>query len=117
MDVGRTHYLLAAGFMGHVLKDRLFPVLVEVEVQYKRGLKPGQACVLETRLVEVRGKASVLQQTFWRGDEVVADARVVCLFLQRGKPVDLEQLIPTFVNGPAVLAAMGEPLRQPVVAS
>jgi YbgC/YbaW family acyl-CoA thioester hydrolase len=94
MDIGRYHFMLVSGLGRELLwRRRLQPVLVRAEVDFKRSLQPGDRFVLETRLVDVGTKRSVLQQRFWRGDELVAEGQVTALFLKKGKSQDISGLI------------------------
>jgi YbgC/YbaW family acyl-CoA thioester hydrolase len=94
MDLGRYHFMMVSGLGKELLwRQRMQPVLVRAEVDFRKSLKPGDRFVLETSLAEVGTKRSVLLQRFWRGEELIAEGRVTALFLKGGKSQELAPLM------------------------
>jgi acyl-CoA thioesterase FadM len=93
MDLGRYHYMLVSGLGREVWRRRWFPVLARAEIDFKKSLAPGDRFVLETRLEAVGTKSATLVQRFWLGDELVAEARVVGLFVHKGRSQALTPLM------------------------
>jgi len=76
MDLGRWDLTLRSGMAAQLFRDRLSPVAVQIEIEYRRELPLGQAFILDTRWVEVIGKTLVCEQLFLVGDRVHARAQV-----------------------------------------
>lgn len=86
MDLGRYHFMLASGLYKDLFFKRgWFPVLVGVSIDFRKSIKPGDRFTLETRLVDSPGKAAILRQRFWLGDQLAAEATATALFLKGGK--------------------------------
>lgn len=93
MDVGRYHYVLVSGILKDIILGlKWVPVVGDIEISYKRSIKPGDRFELETYQVEAGRKSATLLQRFWLGDTLAAEARVTILFLKQGKVQELEPL-------------------------
>lgn len=112
MDMGRWHFLLTTQLYKAMRERQWFPVAVRVEIDYKKSLNPGDRFTLETRQESVGTKSATILQQFWRGDELCAEARVVVLFLHKGKSQVLRELL----GEVPVLADQLEPASEPVAA-
>lgn len=93
MDLGRWHYMLATGLWRFTLERKWAPVAVRVEIDYKKSLKPGDRFELETRAISTTERTVTIQQRFWKGDVLCADARVIVLFMHKGQVQALAPLI------------------------
>lgn len=93
MDMGRWHFLLVTKLHEPMRRKQWFPVAVRVEIDYKKSLNPGDRFVLETQQEAVGTKSATILQRFWRGDELCAEARVIVLFLHKGKSQVLKELL------------------------
>ena len=92
MDLGRWHYILAGGLWKPVREWGWAPVAVRVEIDYKQSLQPFERFTLETRVVAGSARSITIQQRFLRGEAIAAEAKVVVLFLAKGKVQDLAPL-------------------------
>ncbi|MFN3430334.1 MAG: acyl-CoA thioesterase [Candidatus Sericytochromatia bacterium] len=94
MDVGRWHYILATGMAGGLKARGWFPVAVRVEIDYKQSIHPGERFELETDCEKVGTKSATLRQRFWLdGGVLAAEAKVIVLFLHKGKSQELAPLM------------------------
>lgn len=93
MDLGRYHYVLVSGLARHVLRRGWFPMLVRVEIDFRRPIGPGQRFTLETRITRVGTKSVVLAQRFWLGDELACEALATGLFASKGKAQEVAPLL------------------------
>lgn len=85
MDMGRWHFLLAAGMAPELKKRGWLPVLVKAEIDFRHSIKPFQAFELETSLERVGTKSCTIKQRFLVGGKEMAVARVVGLFVGEGR--------------------------------
>jgi YbgC/YbaW family acyl-CoA thioester hydrolase len=94
MDVGRWHYILATGMWQGMKARGWFPVAVRVEIDYKKSIHPGEKFVLETDCEKVGTKSATLRQRFWlEGGVLAAEAKVIVLFLHKGKSQELAPMM------------------------
>ena len=93
MDLGRWHFLLVTGLYRTIWRRRWAPVAVRVEIDFKKSLRPGERFTLETAQETVGTKSATLVQRFWRDDELCAEARVVVLFIHKGKSQPLAEAL------------------------
>lgn len=106
MDVGRWHFLLTTRLYKPMLELGWAPVAVRVEIDYKKSIKPGDRFVLETIQESVGTKSATLRQRFLCDGELCAEARVVVLFVHKGKSQELSPLM-------ARLPHLAAPAREP----
>jgi acyl-CoA thioesterase FadM len=93
MDVGRWDLTVRSGVLAQAVRRGLRPTVVEAHLAFRRELRPGTRYVLDTRVVERRGKAWVFEQLFVVGDRVHAKGEIVVLTVSRGgKVVDAREL-------------------------
>lgn len=93
MDLGRWHYMLATGLWRFTWREKWAPVAVRVEIDYKKSLKPGDRFELETQAVSATERSVTIRQRFWLDGVLAAEARVVVLFMHRGKVQALAPLL------------------------
>lgn len=94
MDVGRWHYILATGMWQGMKARGWFPVAVRVEIDYKKSIHPGEKFVLETDCEKVGTKSATIRQRFWlEGGVLAAEAKVIVLFLHKGKSQELAPMM------------------------
>ncbi len=96
MDAGRWHYLLRTGLAAEVWRRRWAPVAVRVEIDFKKSLAPGERFRLETQTERLGERSVTMHQRFWRGDELAAEARVVCLWRHAGESQAVAPLYEAF---------------------
>ena len=87
-EYARFQTLEAAGFPpAALMADGMGIHVVRVEVDYKREAMLGQQLVIETTLAEIRNSSMTLAQVARHGDQVLALARVVVVWIGRdGRP-------------------------------
>jgi acyl-CoA thioesterase FadM len=81
MDLGRFDLVIRAGFFKPMLKNRMFPVLGALKMNFRRPLKLFQTYTLKTRLLAWDEKWLYLEQTFEVGGEVYAKGIIQGLFM------------------------------------
>jgi len=88
---GRSDFLRDAGVSHQSLLARDDPAaftLTNVEVDYKRAAKVDDLLTIRTRSMGVKGARMYFNQTCFRGDEVVADARITAVMIHAdGRPM------------------------------
>ncbi len=87
MDVGRWDLTVRSGMLIEALRRRLQPVVVDLDIRFRRELRPGARFELVTRFDGIEGRKLWFQQTFCRGPAIHAEARVGALILHKGKAV------------------------------
>ncbi len=87
MELGRWDWALRSGAMGGLLRAKLWPVVVKVDIDYRRELKPLQRFIVDTRLVGFERRMLHFEQHMLVGDRVHAKASIYALLLRRGKVV------------------------------
>ena len=100
MDVGRWDLTVRSGMLVEALRRRLQPVVVDLDIKFRRELRPGARFELITRFDGIEGRKLWFQQIFCRGADLHAEARVGALILRKGKVVGRSE-----VEG--LLAAIG----------
>lgn len=105
MDIGRWDLFLGLGEIQHALRSKHKPVVVEIDIKYRRSLAPGQRFVLETELTHTRGKIFFVTQQFLvednEGNEVVAaSAQIKGLVLdEKGKAMSASKALSAINDG------------------
>ncbi len=99
LDLGRWDLMLRSGAGLALLRARQKPVVVELNLRFRRELPYGARFVLDSRLVALEGKAARFAQTFLVDDRVHAEAPVTSLVLGSGRVVPPDALAP-FVTAP-----------------
>jgi acyl-CoA thioesterase FadM len=87
MDLGRTDLLLRSGMLGVVGRERWKPVVGNIDIRFRRPLKPFQAFELHTRLLCWDEKWLYLEQYMESATGVHAIATVRGLFVGRSGSV------------------------------
>lgn len=82
MDVGRMDLMLRSGFWRTVRSRGWYPVVAGQTITYRRSLRLGQRFDLHTRVLGFDDRWVFMEQTFRRGDVVVAHAVVRARFLK-----------------------------------
>jgi thioesterase-3 len=103
MELGRWDWVFRSGALGTFYRSRTRPVVVRVDIQYRRELKPGARFTLDTRLVALEEKVAVFRQQMLGKPGLHASADVGVLLLRQGKVVDaqtVEQLLRPLVVDP-----------------
>jgi len=103
MDLGRTAFMLRTGIWHLARRRGWLPLVRQVSIAYYHTLRPFRRFTLRTRLLGWDDKWFYIEQRFVRGDRLCACAHVQGLL--RGPHGN--------VAPRDVLAAMGEPEREP----
>jgi acyl-CoA thioesterase FadM len=83
MDLGRLDLIVCNGMSREVLRRGWRPVLGAAYINYRRELNLFKRFRLETRILGWEGRWFYIGQQFFRGDELVADAVVKALFVDK----------------------------------
>ncbi len=81
MDLGRTDLLIGVGLLGPVRRERLMPVVGNIDIHYRRPLRPFQRFVIKTRLLCWDEKWFYMEQRIESARKVHSIARVKGLFV------------------------------------
>ena len=104
MEIGRWNYIVTSGVLKAFIKNKIFPVVVAVDIQYLRELRALQKFRLDTRVVGIEGKCVIFEQVFLVKDRIHAKATVRALGLyEKKKVINAEQqqeLFAPFVTTP-----------------
>lgn len=95
MDLGRVHLIAQAGFVRHLLRERLTPVMSAVEINFLRPLAPLQGFELISRILTWDEKYVYMEQRFESNGELYAIATARGLFLRRGRSVAVGEVLRT----------------------
>jgi len=87
MELGRWDWGFRSGAVRRWLAERLMPVVVKVNIEYRRELKPLQRFVVDTRLVAAERRMLRFDQYLLVDDKVHAKASVYALMRRRGRVV------------------------------
>ncbi|MCA9572272.1 MAG: acyl-CoA thioesterase, partial [Myxococcales bacterium] len=81
MDLGRMDLLVRSGVGRAMSKASTWPVMVDLDLKFRRELRLGTAYTLQTRVTGQRRKAVIFEQRFLVGERLhaVGHATVVCL--------------------------------------
>lgn len=96
MELGRVHWAVVSGALGRSYRERVWPVVVGVDISYRKELKPSQRFVVDTRLVGFDGRMALFEQHFLVGDRVHTRAVVKALLLESGRVVSRERVTEVF---------------------
>ena len=99
MDLGRWDLVVRSGAMKQCLAERARPLVVELNIKYRKELRHRTHFTLDTRFVALDGKALVIEQHFLVGDHIHASA-VVRSLLVKDKRVIEPSLFAPFVTPP-----------------
>lgn len=88
MELGRWDWGFRSGAIALAFGGGRSPVVTEVDIRYRKELRPGARFVVDTRLVGIERRFCVFQQHFIVGDRAFAIARVKALILKRRQAVD-----------------------------
>ena len=88
MELGRWDWAIRSGAMRGLLGTGLWPVVVKVDIDYRRELKPLQRFVVDTRLAGFDRRMMRFEQYMLVGDRVHAKAKINALLLHHGKVAD-----------------------------
>ena len=88
MELGRWDWAIRSGALRGLIGTGLWPVVVKVDIDYRRELKPLQRFTLDTRLVGFDRRMMRFEQHVVVGDRIHAKAKINALLLRRGKVVD-----------------------------
>lgn len=94
LDLARIDLMQRAGLYGELNKRGWYPVVVNETIQFRRSLQLFDRFEVETQVLGWDAKAMLLEQVFYRKQEVVASAVIRARFLKRsGGSVDLSDLL------------------------
>lgn len=72
MDLGRIELIKQRGLIGHMIKSRWIPIVVQAQISYHRPLKPFQSYELRTRLMCWDDKYAYFEQLFISKNKTIA---------------------------------------------
>ena len=93
MDLGRLHFVVQAGLLRHLIRQRWRPVLSAAEVNFIRPLGPLRKFDVVTRLLTWDEKYFYAEHRLEAGEELCAIATVRGVFLRAGQPVPTAQVL------------------------
>ena len=96
MELGRVDWAVVSGAGRVSLREHSWPVVVGVDIQYRRELKAAQRFVVDTRLVGFEGRMALFEQHFLVGDRVHCRAVVKALLLEAGRVVSRQRAVELF---------------------
>ena len=99
MDLGRWDIMVKSGALMMCVRKRLTPVVVEMNLAFRKELPYGTSFTLDTRLVSVERRIISFDQTFLVEGEPYFRGEVRSLVLHRGKVVNADDFSP-FVAEP-----------------
>lgn len=85
MDLARIDMMLRNGWARDLRRARMFPVVAGQTIRYRKSLNPFQRFEIVSDIVGWDERAFFVQQRFVARGEVVAQAVIRGVFLQRGK--------------------------------
>jgi acyl-CoA thioesterase FadM len=94
MDLGRWHWAFSSGTLVPMWRAGIRPMVVRVEINFKRALPLVCRFRLVTGLESAAGKTVRLTQKFYRGDHLVAEAIATAVFVKNGRAQGLEKVAP-----------------------
>lgn len=83
MDLGRMDLMLRSGFWDTITEQGWYPVVAGQTITYRSSLTLGQRFELRTRVLGMDERWIYMEQTFVRGEAIVAQAVVRARFLRR----------------------------------
>jgi len=86
MDIGRMDLMIREGFWAKLRAEKMYPVMVNATITFRRSLNPWERFILETRVIGVDDKAVFVEQRFVIDGEIAARAMTRARFLQAGGP-------------------------------
>ena len=93
MDLGRTDLLVRTGMLGTVMKKRWLPVVGNVNIRFRRSLKPFQRFTMKTRLLCWDDKWFFMEQRIESDRGLHSVAYVRGLFRGRAGSVPSEKVL------------------------
>lgn len=94
LDVARVDLLLRSGMAKVLQRQGIYPVVAAETIRFRRSLQLFQAFEVETSVIGWDEKAFIIQHTFLRRGELVAEAVVRARFLKRkGGTVSSRELL------------------------
>ncbi|MBW2457496.1 MAG: acyl-CoA thioesterase [Deltaproteobacteria bacterium] len=103
MELGRWDWGMRNRVLRQWLRDRLAPVVIHVDIRYRRELRALQRFVVDTRLVSLQRRTGIFQQHLLVGDWVHAKADIRFTLLREGKMIDatsLDRSVGAFLTEP-----------------
>jgi acyl-CoA thioester hydrolase len=95
MERGRTELLRMTGVRQSDLfaADGFAFVVVRMEVEFRKPARMDDELIVSTDLEEMRGATMILRQAVLRGDEILAEARVVVAGTRAGRAARIPEVI------------------------
>ncbi len=100
---GRTEFLRYAGYQNSDLEEQHGVIFVvrHIDIDYIKTAHLDDFLKLDTKIGELKNSSFIMQQTTKRGDEVIADMRVVlvCVDTENYRPVRLPENVKKAFQG------------------
>ena len=103
MELGRWDWGMRNRVLGQWFRERLAPVVIHVDIRYRRELRPLQRFVEDTRLTSLQRRTGTFQQHLLVGNWVHAKADIHFSLLRGGRMFDaasLDRLLGAWVTSP-----------------
>lgn len=96
MDLGRYDLTRRIGLLQTARRNKWFPVVAAQTIRFRKSLAPFERFELHTRVAAWDAKSFYLEQTFTRGEELVAEAMVRARFLSRDGALTTAKVLEQF---------------------
>ncbi len=93
MDLGRLDLVARTGLGKEALKNLWRPIVGSAFVSFRKELNPFQKFRLESRILGWEGRWFYIQQRFYRGEVLCADAVVKALMADKEGPMQVERIL------------------------
>ena len=94
MDLGRWDIMVRTGALAVCLKHRIAPVVVDMNLEFKRELRFKTPFTLDTRIIDVGRRVITFEQHFLVDNHIHFRGVVKSVALQRGKVIDATHFLP-----------------------
>ena len=98
MDLGRWDLFMRSRAFGVCWRHKIRPLVVDLNIQFKRELPFNIVFDLDSRMIGIDGKALVVEQTFLVGGQVHAQGTVRSLLVGAGGVTSADPLLPFLVE-------------------
>jgi acyl-CoA thioesterase FadM len=93
MDLGRFDLVSRTGLMGHLVRNRWYPVVTGATIRFRRALDAFQCYQLRTRIIAWDETGFFLEQRFERDGNIHAIAVIKGVFLGREGKVGTQRIV------------------------
>ena len=94
LDLGRWDIMVKSGALSLCVRKRYTPVVVDMNLSFRKELPFGTPFTLDTRIVAVEARVLVFEQLFLVDETVHCRAEIRSLVLHRGRVTWAEEFTP-----------------------